>query len=313
MCCPADRSQTVAQDYATRSQTPAASTLEDPPIIRTATVQLKAEKMEGESLSLGEDEDSFVSARPRGRRNVQAKSRDPTRFACIHPDFPTVISVDRAWTEIWCGRCGTNYSAHNKLFRGIVGLHLHWQTHAGDPEHVSHMKDVSQAACLRDSMRRMVSSRDVELMRAGNAPQDVKYGYRDANNNHERMTPGANGAGSKRHTTGPAFETSKIVAGTISATHNTFRANTLSRSDLASTAKPFAGTPAKRSKCTAATSLHAAVQKQRLTEYEAYQNLETHARAEGTPKSKKMRLGHKSKHLDEDEAEPDEVWEISSA
>ncbi|KAK0308787.1 hypothetical protein LTR01_004666 [Friedmanniomyces endolithicus] len=306
----------VAQDYATRSQTPTASTMEGTPIFRSATVQLTAEESEGESLSLGEDEDSFVHAMPRYRRNVQAKDGDPTHFARIHADFPTVIYVDRAWTEIWCGRCGSNYNVKQKLFRGIQGLHSHWQAHAVQPEHASQMEDVSRAACLRESMRRIVSSRDVELMRAGNSPQDIKYGYRDANKNHERMTPGANGAGSRQHTAGPALETPKIVAGTTSATNNFFRANTISRADLTSTAKPVASKPVKRSKRSAATSLHAAVQKQCLTEYEAYQNIETHARAEGTPKSKKMRLGHKNQHLDEDEApssEPDEVWGISSA
>ncbi|TKA61362.1 hypothetical protein B0A55_11018 [Friedmanniomyces simplex] len=269
----------IAQTYANRAQRSGTSPEEDNSIASHAKPQLNAEEPERPSL---EDDDDNIVVTPRRRRSaLPAKEPEPTRLDIIHPSFPTVIYLDGAWTELWCNLCGANCClTKHKLFAGAKGLHDHWrQAHAGQ------IDDRSLEACLANAGRRVVSSVDAEHMRAGEAPPDVAVKTRVANNYLERMFPGARAA-ERRHTVGSASGKAKVAA---SGTPNA-AAKTTTAISTTSTAKPSSATPVKKPKRTASSSPHeTTVPKKRLTEYEAYQNLEAEARAAGTPGMKRKR------------------------
>ncbi|TKA80143.1 hypothetical protein B0A55_03326 [Friedmanniomyces simplex] len=311
---------TVAQTYANRAQRSGTSPEEDKSIASHAKPHPNAKEPERPSL---EDDDDNIVLTPRRRRStLPAKEPEPTRLDNIHPSFPTVIYLDGAWTEVWCNLCGANCClTKHKLFAGVRGLRDHWRQ-----AHADQIDDRSLEACLANARRRVVSFVDAEHMRAGEAPPDVAVKTRVANNYLERMFPGAKAA-ERRHTVGAASGKAKVVGSTASSAaaakstatpvkppkrpaspspHAVNTANKRHPADLASgtpngtaktttainttsTAKPSAATPVKTSKRPASPSSDAGAPKKRLTEYEAYQNLEAEARAAGTPGMKRKR------------------------
>ncbi|KAK0262076.1 hypothetical protein LTR48_002974 [Friedmanniomyces endolithicus] len=309
---------TAAREYAIRSQHPTTTPLENRPIARPTDIQASATASGRSRL---EQDDEYLSDAPRprpqtsqARKTGQAQEPEPARLDSIHPDFPTVIYLKGVWTEMWCGRCGTNYNLKtHKSFSGVKGLHEHWK-HV----HASQLEDRSQDACLADSGLRVVSSSDAKLMRAGKGPRDVTIGNRIADDYLDRMLAKVP---NRRHTASPALGTPNIVASSISSANNTLRAHKIPRASLTSTSKLSAPTPVKRSKRPASTSPPASARTERLTEYEAYQNLEAHAKADGTPRKKKKRSNsgrpdYRIKTAEELEAlqdEGSEEWEISCA
>ena len=88
----------------------------------------------------------------------------------IHPNYPTVILMDRNWTEISCGLCGANAShdasdKQPKFHHGMLGLNVHCRADHGQRPG-RNMKDT-----LRTCKRRVVSNEDVTLMQLGKQPK----------------------------------------------------------------------------------------------------------------------------------------------
>ncbi|KAK1816912.1 hypothetical protein LTR12_008634 [Friedmanniomyces endolithicus] len=296
---------TAAEKFASRSHPSATSTLEERPVTRSANAPPSgpSRRPSGEG-----NEENIINAMRRHRpQTSQMRKSGPSRLEVIHPDYQNVIWLDDAWTELWCSWCGTNctHSRQIKLFAGAAGLHNHWrQVHTG------HLEDHSLEACLANAGRRIISSRDAELMRAGTAPQNVEVKTRFANDVLERMFPGTKVADGGL-TAGPAFGTPVIVADAAFTADDTLHTDTTSHASLTSTAQSSARTHVKTSKRPASTSPHALLPRGRLTGDEAHQNLEPRVKADESPRSKKQRPAFRLKYPEETAAlnQPDDEAE----
>ncbi|KAK5686674.1 hypothetical protein LTS10_002797 [Elasticomyces elasticus] len=114
-----------------------------------------------------ETDDEDIITTPRSRRDVTPRTViAPTELDMIHPNFPTVIFFNGAWSEIWCGRCGSN-STQQRFVTGAKGVHKHcYMAHKNELDKT--LKD-----CIGAAKRRLVSATDVDRMRAGEAPLEV--------------------------------------------------------------------------------------------------------------------------------------------
>ncbi|KAK5737257.1 hypothetical protein LTR17_006869 [Elasticomyces elasticus] len=138
-----------------------------PPAVKhTLPLQPIAAPRAVQQESIETDNEDIITS-PRSRRDVTPRTViAPNELDMIHPNFPTVIFFDGAWSEIWCGRCGSN-STQQRFVTGAKGLHKHC--------YMAHKNELDKALkdCIGAAKRRLVSATDVDRMRAGNAPLEV--------------------------------------------------------------------------------------------------------------------------------------------
>ncbi|KAK5721929.1 hypothetical protein LTR15_006523 [Elasticomyces elasticus] len=151
----------LAKEYAARAQQPTTlpSSDDTPPLSTTPNKQPSPEI-----------DSDHITATPRSHSDATTTIVTvPTEVDPIHDNFPTVVFLDGAWSEIWCGSCGTNGLKHprGQFFAGTKGLYKHWIR--------AHKDEVPKTmeCCIGAAGRRLVSATDVERMRAGEPPTEV--------------------------------------------------------------------------------------------------------------------------------------------
>nr|OQO25486.1 hypothetical protein B0A51_08753 [Rachicladosporium sp. CCFEE 5018] len=121
---------------------------------------------------------------------VTARSRSPspspqpfTNFTlttlpdAIHPNFPTVLSINRCWASVTCAYCGANACSQpgggRGFLKGLVGLTTHVvQAHGPGNAHSKVEGDVFLAEILDHCRLTEISERDAKLLAGGSQAVD---------------------------------------------------------------------------------------------------------------------------------------------
>lgn len=190
------------------------------------------------------------------------------QYDVIHANYPTVVFLEGAWTEIWCSICGANTALSSRnFFIGISGLHRHlMRIHKTENN-----KLVNVSAMFG---RRIVSDDEASQMKAGqHAMLSVRVGSLPVRPSASTPRPAAPASAGAANGMGPA---------------NLATANfpTIATGQTATTAAPLTSSllTGTNNNIEAAPPV-----KERLTEYEVWQNLQAEAKAAAKPKSKKKR------------------------
>ncbi|KAK3634711.1 hypothetical protein LTR56_015138 [Elasticomyces elasticus] len=272
----------LAKNYASRAQQPTAPTPTDhtPPPSMTANKQ--------PSLEIDDD---HTTATPQSHPDhTPTTVTVPTDIDPIHDNFPTVVFLDGAWSEIWCGRCGTNCLKHprGQFFAGTKGLYKHWIR--------AHKDEVTKTieCCIGAAGCRLVSATDVERMRAGAPPTEVAITLRLADDSVQRKAAAQAAKSSKIPTPNGSPEPWRATSDTA-----TNGKPSLKRKELAEDA--------------AGRGLHGDGSTGKMTTYEQFQKVEAEAKVGGGPEVKRRRTSVERPNFtnrspEEDEELQDPSW-----
>ncbi|KAK4890889.1 hypothetical protein LTR27_010462 [Elasticomyces elasticus] len=272
----------LAKKYASRAQQPPAPASTDytPPPSITAN----------EQPSLEIDDDHPTST-PQSRPDATpAIITVPSEIDPIHDKFPTIVFLDGAWSEIWCGRCGTNCLKYSRgqFIAGTKGLYKHWIG--------IHKDEVNKTmeCCIGAAGRRLVSATDVERMRAGEPPTEVAITLRLADDSVQRKAAAQAAKPSKIPTPNGSPEPWRSTPDTATTGNRS-----LKRKELAEDA--------------AGGGLHGNGSTGKMTTYEQFQKVEAEAKVGGGPEAKRRRTSVEhpnftSRSPGEDEESHDPSW-----
>ncbi|KAK4959758.1 hypothetical protein LTR10_002645 [Elasticomyces elasticus] len=274
----------LAKEYAARAQQPTTPPLSDdtPPPSTTANKQPSPEI-----------DSDHITATPRSRSDATpATNTVPTELDIIHDNFPTVVFLDGAWSEIWCGRCGTNCRAppHKLFITGADGLHKHWcRIHKDEL-----IKTLDHA--IGAARRRLVSATDVERMRAGEPPLEVAITMRLADDLVQRKAAALAAKTSKIPTPNDSPELGRATPDTA-----TNGSRSLKRKEVAED--------------TAGSGLHGVGSSGKMTTYEQFQKVEAEAKVGGALEAKRRRTSVERPNFtnrspEEDEELQDPSWSV---
>ncbi|KAK5714775.1 hypothetical protein LTR17_017022 [Elasticomyces elasticus] len=272
----------LAKEYASRAQQPPApaSTDHTPPPSVTANKQ--------PSLEIDDD---HITATPQSHPDhTPTTITVPTAIDPIHDNFPTVVFLDGAWSEIWCGSCGTNCLKHprGQLFAGTKGLYKHWiRLHKDEV-------DKTMECCIGAAGRRLVSATDVERMRAGEPPIEVAITLRMADDSVQRKAAAQAAESSKIPTPNGSPEPWRATPATVTTGNRA-----LKRKDLAEDA--------------AGGGFHGDGSNRKMTAYEQFKLVEAEAKVGGGPEAKRRRTSVEHPNFtnrspEEDEESHDPSW-----
>ncbi|KAK4548201.1 hypothetical protein LTR36_010070 [Oleoguttula mirabilis] len=191
---------------------------------------------------------------------------EPKQHDIIHPKYPTVVLLDSAWTETWCGTCGANVGAARRVFlSGVSGI-SHHRMYMHKEESFKYQDVVATCG------RRVLGDDEAAQMKAGQHPGlKVRVGRVET-----RQSPFTKQAG---EFSSAAAARAADPASTGNARLSGFAITPTVASTTPSALVPPMGTFSSTAPTPAAED--------RLTEYEIFHNLEAEAKAAGTPRARK--------------------------